>query len=103
MKVTALAWVAMIDSATACHGIVLPASRYLLTLLLLRPRQTPNSTTYPSAQQRTTQSAALMRGPMGSAGPGRVTAGFQAFGRQQEIRVSRPESYTVERLGGIYR
>ena len=41
MNVMALACVAMIDSAMAYHGIVWPASRYLLTLLDPRDRHRP--------------------------------------------------------------
>ena len=41
MKVMALACVAMIESAMAYQGIVLPASRYLSTVSEPRPRHSP--------------------------------------------------------------
>ena len=41
MKVTALAWVAMMESPIAYQGMVLPASRKLFTVLLPRPRYRP--------------------------------------------------------------
>ena len=41
MKVIALACVAMMESAIAYHGMVLPASRYLCVVSLPRPRYRP--------------------------------------------------------------
>ena len=54
-----LAWVAMIDRATACHGRVFPASRYLLTLLLPRDRHRPYRTMKASDPHITSQSTVL--------------------------------------------
>ncbi len=55
----ALACVAMIDSAIAYHGIVLPASRYCAVVRLPRLRQTPYSTMPASDAASTAQSSGL--------------------------------------------
>jgi hypothetical protein len=63
MKVTALACVAMMESAMAYQGMVFPASRKRSTVSLPRLRYSPYVTIDVSVPKRTTQSSVLIPAP----------------------------------------
>ena len=63
MKVTALAWVAMMERPMAYQGMVLPASRYWLTVLLPRPFQRPKLGMAMMVRTMTIQSSGVIGRP----------------------------------------